>query len=162
MKSDELLDSAAELIYDKLDTVGGDPLQLPAVLQPIAILYTIQAIVDNGGFRYLFENDRGSHPYSVWVQAYRQVGAMHAADCLERAVNLFPFPDPHINESKRNEYMDSLNEESAELYQLGDQVCGDRQVWLLMEAYVKDHLAELAECGVMVLEGWNPQKQASH
>jgi hypothetical protein len=44
MKSDELLDSAAELIYDKLDTVGGDPLQLPAVLQPIAILYTIQAM----------------------------------------------------------------------------------------------------------------------
>jgi hypothetical protein len=96
------------------------------------------------------------------VQAYRQVGAIHAADCLERAVNLFPFPDPHINESKRNEYMDSLNEESAELYQLGDQVCGDPQVWLLMDAYVKDHLAELAECGVMVLEGWNPQKQASH
>jgi hypothetical protein len=35
-----LLDQAAEQIYEEMDKLGGDPLKLPLVAQPIALLYT--------------------------------------------------------------------------------------------------------------------------
>src|ERR1700761_1701184 len=94
MAEKSLLDHAAEAVYRDLDAVGGNPLKLSPEVQPIAILYTIQAIVDNGGFRYLFENDY-EQPYSVFAAAYRQIGANDAADKLERAVARFPFENPH-------------------------------------------------------------------
>ncbi len=129
MPEKSLLDEAA-------DAVGGDPLQLSPELQPIAILYSVQAIVDNGGFRYLFENQY-AHPYSVFAAAYRQIGATDAADKLERAVALFPFENPHAHPEARLEFMDSLDE-SDELFLLGDEVCGDERIWQLMEEYVKN------------------------
>jgi hypothetical protein len=132
-----LLDKAAKAVYRELELVGGDPLKLTPVLQPVAILYTVQAIVDNGGFRYLFENDY-SEPYPVFVTAYREIGANEAADRLQRAVALFPFENPHGNHEGRLKFMDSLDE-SHELFILGDQVCGDERVWQLMEEYVRNH-----------------------
>ena len=139
MPEQQLLDDAAEAVYKKLDDVGGDPQRLDPVLQPVAILYTVQAIVDNGGFRYLFENNLPfSPPYSVLSDAYRQIGAAEVADKLDSAVALFPFENPHTNEVARNEFMDSLDE-SDQLFVLGDQVCGDERVWELMEQYVRDH-----------------------
>jgi len=136
MPDKSMLDEAAEAVYRDLEAVGGDPLKLPPVLQPIAILYTVQAIVDNGGFRYLFENDY-EQPYSVFAAAYRQIGATEAAEKLERAVARFPFENPHADSEARIEFMDSL-EESDELFVLGDQVCGDERIWQLMEEYVKN------------------------
>src|SRR5579862_575996 len=92
------LDKAADGIYKELEKVGGDPLKLPSVLQPVAILYTVQAMVDNGGFRYLFENDFPFNPpYSVFFEAYRTIGTKDAADRLEKAANLFPFDHPEVN-----------------------------------------------------------------
>jgi hypothetical protein len=115
---------------------------LDEVVQPVAILYFVQAMVDNGGFEYVFENDFPfSPPYSVFVSAYRKIGATEAADRLEMAVALFPFEDPHLHPEKRNEFMDSLDE-SHELFALGDEVCGNEEIWRLMEAYVRKHRAE--------------------
>ena len=130
------LDEAAEGVYRDLDAVGGDPLRLSAEVQPIAILYTVQAIVDNGGFRYLFENQY-EVPYSVFAAAYRRIGATDAAERLERAVARFPFENPHTDQAARLEFMDSL-EESDELFVLGEEVCGDERIWQLMEEYVRN------------------------
>jgi hypothetical protein len=137
MAEKSLLDDAAETVYGDLDAVGGDPLKLSTEVQPIAILYTVQAVVDNGGFRYLFENDY-EQPYSVFAAAYRQIGANEAAEKLERAAARFPFENPHTDRDARIEFMDSLDE-SDELFLLGDQVCGDERIWELMEQYVKNH-----------------------
>ena len=136
MPEESLLDEAVEALYRDLDAVGGDPLQLSPEVQPIAILYSVQAIVDNGGFQYLFENQY-PHPYSVFAAAYRQIGATDAADKLERAVALFPFENPHSHREARLEFMDSLDE-SDELFLLGNEVCGDERIWPLMEEYVKN------------------------
>ena len=136
MPDKSLLDEAAEGVYRELDDVDGDPMRLPPEVQPIAILYTVQAIVDNGGFRYLFENDY-EQPYSVFASAYRQIGAPDAAEKLERAVARFPFENPHAHREARIEFMDSL-EESDELFILGDEVCGDERIWQLMEDYVRN------------------------
>src|ERR1700722_8194754 len=123
MPEKSLLDEAADAVYRDLDAVGGDPLRLSPEVQPIAILYSIQAIVDNGGFRYLFEN-QFDQSYAVFAAAYRQIGATDAAEKLERAVARFPFENPHTDQEARLEFMDSL-EESDELFVLGDEVCGD-------------------------------------
>lgn len=135
MPDRSLLDEAAETVYRDLDAIGGDPLRLAPEVQPIAILYTVQAIVDNGGFRYLFENDYGQ-PYSVFADAYRKIGAADAAEKLERAVARFPFENAHIDQQARLDFMDSLDE-SDELFVLGDEVCGNEKIWQLMEEYVK-------------------------
>jgi hypothetical protein len=89
MPDKSLLDEAAEAVYRDLDAVSGDPLRLSPEVQPIAILYTVQAIVDNGGFRYLFENDY-AQPYSVFADAYRKIGATDAAEKLEEPLRASP------------------------------------------------------------------------
>jgi hypothetical protein len=102
------------------------------------------AKIDNGGFRYLFESDFPFHPpYSLFSDAYRKIGAFDAADRLDRAVRLFPFPSPETQQEARNAFMNSLHE-SAELFSLGDEVCGDDRVWQLMEQYVKTNASVFA------------------
>jgi hypothetical protein len=105
----------------------------------VAIVTTVQAIVDNGGFQYLFESTFPfTPPYSAFSDAYRQIGALDAADRLDRAVALFPFENPHTNPQRRNEFMDSLDP-GNEFFLLGDEVCGDERVWRLLEEHVKKH-----------------------
>jgi hypothetical protein len=144
MEKENVLDKAAESVYQLLEIVGGDPTKLPTSLQPIAFLYAVQAKIDNGGFRYLFESDFPFHPpYSLFSDAYRKIGAFDAADRLDRAVRLFPFPSPETQQEARNAFMNSLDE-SAELFSLGDEVCGDDRVWQLMEQYVKTNASVFA------------------
>ena len=136
---ENLLDIAAERFYKELEKVGGDPMKLPYLLRPVAILYTVQAMVDNGGFQYLFENNFPfCPPYSVFSEAYRQIGAYDAADRLDKAVAFFPIENPENDQEGRNKFMDSLSE-SDDFFLLGNEVCGDQRVWELMEMYVKNH-----------------------
>jgi len=136
---ENLLDIAAERVYKELEKVGGDPMKLPYLLRPVAILYTVQAMVDNGGFQYLFENNFPfCPPYSVFSEAYRQIGAHDAADRLDKAVAFFPIENPESDQEGRNKFMDSLSE-SDDFFLLGNEVCGDQRVWELMEMYVKNH-----------------------
>jgi hypothetical protein len=130
------LDAAIDEIYVRLDEVGGDPMNLPEEMRPIALLYTFQAMVDNGGFRYPMEADFPfTPPYSIFVDAYRAVGAESAAALLEDSLARFPMSNPHLDTEARNAFLDSLNEEN-QFFQNGDKVCGDEAVWQQMEAYV--------------------------
>lgn len=139
MSEESLLDKVAENIYQELEQLCGDPLKLPPAAQPIAILYSVQAIIDNGGFQYLFENDFPfSPPYSVFIEAYRQIGADDVANKLGQAVAFFPFPEPHLHQEERRAFLDTLDE-SHTLFELGNEVCGDERVWQLMEEYVTSH-----------------------
>jgi hypothetical protein len=131
------LDQAAAHAYKELERLGGDPSKLEVPLQTVAILYYSQAIIDNGGFRYLFENDLPfCPPYSMLSNAYRRIGANQDADRLERAVAMFPFENPHLYQEKRLAFMDSL-EENDEFFELGDEVCGDKKVWTALEDYAQ-------------------------
>jgi hypothetical protein len=133
------LDHAADGVYERLEAVGGNPLMLPSVLQPIALLYTFQAMVDNGGFQYPMENDFPfAPPYPAFSAAYRQIGAEQAADSLDKAVALFPFSHPESENAQRLEFFASIPEDH-EFYVLSDLVCGDGTVWQLMEKYVMAH-----------------------
>ena len=75
MAGKSLLDLAAEHTYKELEQLGGDASKLDIPKQTGAVLYSVQAIIDNGGFQYLFENDFPSKPpYSQFVDAYRRIG----------------------------------------------------------------------------------------
>ena len=138
MTEQKLLDDAADFAYQELEKVDGDPLRLAPVLQPVVILYHVQAMIDNGGFRYIFENDFPfTPPYFVFSAAYQKIGANEAADLLDKVVAMFPFESPHLKQADRNAFMDSLDE-SHEFFALGDKACGDEQVWLLLEEYVRN------------------------
>jgi hypothetical protein len=91
MAEKSFLDRAAEYTYKELDRLGGDPTKLDIPLQTVAVLYTVQAIIDNGSFQYLFESNFPINPpYSMFIDAYRRIGAMSAAERLQKAVAMFP------------------------------------------------------------------------
>jgi hypothetical protein len=137
MAGKSLLDLAAEQTYKELEQLGGDASKLDIPKQTLAVLYSVQAIIDNGGFQYLFENDFPfSPPYSQFVDAYRRIGSSDAAERLEKAVAMFPFPDPHLRQEQRLIFMEALSEDS-EFFDLGNEVCGDEKVWRNLEEYVK-------------------------
>jgi hypothetical protein len=127
------LDEAAEFAYKELERTGGNPAKLEIPLQAVALIYHAQAIIDNDGFQYLFENDLPfSPPYQLLVDAYRRIGAVGAAAHIEKAVSMFPFTEPHLHQVERDSFMGSL-QETHEFFQLGDNVCGDTTVWTALE-----------------------------
>ena len=141
MAEKSFLDRAAEYTYGELERLGGDPSRLDLPQQTVAILYPVQAIIGNGGFQYLFENEFPySPPYSKFADAYRRIGADQAAERLEKAVAMFPFENPHLHQDQRLNYMETLEEES-EFFELGNEVCGDEKVWADLETYAKTNAA---------------------
>ena len=141
MAEKSFLDRAAEYAYKELDRLGGDPTKLDIPLQTVAVLYTVQAIIDNGSFQYLFESNFPINvPYSVFIDAYRRIGATNAAERLEKAVAMFPFPNPHLDQHERVKFMETLQEDDG-FFELGDEVCGDEKVWLALEDYAKKNAA---------------------
>lgn len=141
MGEKSFLDHAAEYAYRKLEQVGGNPDRLDLPLRTVAILYSVQAIIDNGGFQYLFESDFPFTPsYSVFSEAYRRIGALEVAERLDRAVAMFPFESAHLHKDKRLEFMESLKE-GHEFFELGNEICGDQAVWTALEEYAKANAA---------------------
>lgn len=139
MAEKDLLDIAADFAFARLDLAGGDPLTLPLPLQTVVLLYAAQGRIDNGGFRYFFENDfSGNPPYQAFAEAYRRIGAITAADCLDQAVAVFTSDQPHLSQDKRNEFMDAM-EESDDFFGLDDRACGDKSIWQSLTQYVVDH-----------------------
>jgi len=141
MAEKSFLDRAVAYTYDELERLGGNLSRLDLPQQTVAILYSEQAIIDNGGFQYLFENDLPSQlPYLKVVEAYRRIGSHDAADRLQKAVAMFPFENPHLHQEERLKFMETLEEES-EFFELGNKVCGDEKVWADLEAYAKTNAA---------------------
>ena len=137
MAEKTFLDRAAEYANKEIDRFDGDVSNLEIPQQTVAMLYSVQAIIDNGGFQYLFEGEFPFNPpYSQFVDAYRRIGSARAAECLERAVAMFPFNDPHLHKEQRLKFMETLADDS-ELVALGDEVCGDEKVWRDLEEYAK-------------------------
>jgi hypothetical protein len=130
------LDHASDVAFAQLKVVGGDIFGLEEPLQTVVVIYSAQGIIDNGAFPYFFGNDfPGKPPYSLFIEAYRRIGAIDAAANIGRAAAMFPFPQPHLSVKKRRAFMDSL-EEDCEFFALGDRVCGDETVWRKLERYV--------------------------
>ena len=121
-------------------TLAGDVLKSLSICdQTILAVSSAQGVIDNGGFQHFFEGDwPDKPPYSYFSDAYRRIGAEGAAQCIDRAAALFPFAQPERHGKRRQRFLKSLPE-AHELFVLGDRVCGDVEVWSLLETYVRDH-----------------------
>jgi hypothetical protein len=124
---------------------AGDIARLPEALRTVAIICSVQGVIDNGGLQYLFEADFPGKPdYRLFVEAYRAIGADDAAAVLETAVALFPFDSPHQHVRKRNEFMDGFKDEDGDAVNspfesLTDKLCGNKEVWEKLRQYVQEN-----------------------
>lgn len=133
-----LLDRASDFAFARLKEAGNDISRLPIPLQTVAVIYSVQGIIDNGGLEYLFESDfDGTPEYSFFVEAYRRVGAESAASCIETAAAMFPFPQPHLHEDKRQQWLENVRDDEGHLFvKLSRKVCGDEAVFAKLAEYV--------------------------
>ena len=132
---DALIREASNDVYDDNDWV--DPLTLSEPLQTCWAIENSQAITDNGGLQYFFENDWLENlPYAFFIEAYHRIGAKEAADCLADAVAQFPFSEPHLYYEQRREYMEFSRSGENKYDSLIDKL-GNRMIELSADTYTK-------------------------
>jgi hypothetical protein len=122
--SESLLDKASDYAFARLKEAGGDVSRLPITLQTVAVIYSAQGVIDNGGLAF-------------FVTAYRRIGAESAAACIEESAAMFPFGQPHLHEAKRQEWLEGVrDDESHTFVRLSRKICGDQAVFLKLAEYV--------------------------
>jgi hypothetical protein len=135
-----LLDIASDYAFERLEDADGSLAKLPLPLQTVAVIYAAQGVIDNGGLEYFYEADYPNNPpYSLFVAAYRRIGANEAADCIAKTAAMFPFPNPHLYREKRDKFIES--KKSREFSKLSHRICGDESVWEKLDLFVKEHRA---------------------
>ena len=139
------LEKAADIAFRRLETVGRQTNHLPVEVRTLILIYTAQGIIDNGGLQYFFEsNFEDAQPYEAFSDAYRVIGATTAADCLDKAIGLFPFAQPHLDAERRNAVLETLRRDGdSEFAKLDLQLCGDKHVWECLSQYVDAHRVAL-------------------
>ncbi|WP_374349033.1 DUF4375 domain-containing protein [Chitinimonas sp.] len=137
------LEEIADCAFRALDFAGSDPRNLPIPSQTIVLVYSSQGIIDNGGLECFFSTDFPEHPpYTLFVNSYLRIGATQAARCIEQAAAIFPFPEPHLHEQQRQQFMASLSADHP-FARLSNRICGDDSVWELLCAYAIKHKEEI-------------------
>ncbi|WP_312844488.1 DMP19 family protein [Diaphorobacter nitroreducens] len=123
---------------------GGDVSRLPEPVQTVVVVDTAQGIIDNGGLEYFYESDfPGNPPYSFFVETFRRIGAESVASCIEVTYRMFPFPEPHLHEGKRQQWLESVkHDESHEFVRLSRRACGDESVFRKLAEYVETNRHE--------------------
>jgi hypothetical protein len=108
-------------------------------LQTVLVVEAAQGIIDNGGLEYFYEADFPENPpYLMFVDAYRRIGAVAGAMCIEASARMFPFSNPHLYESKRRAWIEGVkNDESHEFVALSRKICGDESVFAKLGEYVE-------------------------
>ena len=135
--SDDLLESASDLAFNKLKEVGGDPRNLPTPLQTVAVVIAAHGVLENGGLRHFFENDwPGNPPYNMFASAYERIGAGDFASAIRAFEGMFPMPTPEQYDEGRCAFMDE-DYATSELSTLDKQCTSD--VWAQLASYVEMH-----------------------
>lgn len=73
--------AVSDLVIDTVDRVfkvlrrqKGDVSKLPTEMQVVLRVHSAQGVMDNGALQYFFESNwEGTPPYSVFVDAFRQI-----------------------------------------------------------------------------------------
>ena len=74
MDDESLLSTLSTEALERLESVDSDPLCLPEPWKTIVVTYSVQGIIDNGGFTYFFENDwPNNKPYEEFALAYDRI-----------------------------------------------------------------------------------------
>ena len=133
----KIIDWASKDVYRDQDSPSWSPYNRGEQLLTVWAIEQAQGIIDNGGFQYFFENDWPENPsYSVFVDAFRRIGAQEAADCLQDAVELFPSTSPHLDYQMRRSYMDALRAKEGGRESVIDKL-GDRVIDLGGDTFIR-------------------------
>lgn len=138
----DILTRADVVIYKDQDDDDWSPYALPRPLLTVWAVTRAHEATCNGGFEYFFENDWPENPpYSVFVEAFREIGALEAASYLQQAVENFPFPDPHLHVDKRCEHLvasrSNPDEDDSIIDELGSRLSDlDDDTYTKIEAYI--------------------------
>lgn len=137
------LDQPYDYAVSRLHAAGGDVEALPVQLQTLLVVESAQGMIDTGGLTYFYEADFPNNPpYSVFVEAYRRIGADGAAACIEQTALMFPFAEPHLFEPLRQLWLEKLSADpQGEFCRLSDRVSGDASVWEKLADYVEKNRA---------------------
>jgi hypothetical protein len=141
MKNQEsILERARNLAFEKLDAAGGNIAQLEEPHRTVALIYSAQGVIDNGGLIYFFESDWPGNPsYSLFADAYRRIGCLAAADAILLAADSFGLPHPERDRAARNAFMDrfhgSDSNDTVEYWD--DPICSDEQVWTNLAKWIQ-------------------------
>lgn len=92
------LDEFAEIAFSRLEEVDGDPSRLPKPLATLVIVVSAQGVIDNGGLEYFYSADfPGAPPYSLFAEAYAEIGAPRAARAITESAASFGIAHPHLD-----------------------------------------------------------------
>jgi hypothetical protein len=102
----DIFDEIFNKLRDRYESVDYKLTSNPQTVKVFLLVYSEQAVINNGCYRYFFgTNWLGNPEYSEFIEAYRAIGCEKQAKELERVVSTFPFDNPHFHEAKRKEYL---------------------------------------------------------
>jgi hypothetical protein len=129
---------------NKMEDVDNDLNRLSPAVRTFFLVHAAQGTMDNGGYRYFFTEDwPGTPPYQVFISAYETIGCRKQAAELERVVNTFPFPDPHLHKDQREAFIDSNYDKVKFCVPVwGNALRDDNEVWDRLAKYYRKHEAE--------------------
>jgi hypothetical protein len=105
--TDRIVTLALDLVFDCCERADWSAYDLPRPLFVAWAVTTAQETINNGSLAYFFENDWPDNPsYSIFVEAFREIGADVTTGLLEEAVNEFPFENPHLDFEKRRAHLE--------------------------------------------------------
>lgn len=144
---DTQLDEASERAGAMLDACDGDFAALPRPVAYFLHVYCAQGVLDNGGYRYFFEEDWvGQPPYQEFVDAFDAIGCHAQAADLARVAATFPFEEPHRDAAARNRFIREHSEgASTTVTPWGEALCGDEEVWRRLASYSRQHASLFKE-----------------
>lgn len=132
----DLISAGLKDLYDGSDSPSWTVIGLQPPLLTVWAVEKVQGVTDNGGFQYFFENDWPDNPpYLLFIDALRAIGADEASDCLQDAVECFPFEDPHLDYIQRREFLESLRQADPDGESVIDKL-GDRVIDIGGETFI--------------------------
>lgn len=142
MTERDLLSEAAEYAFARFEAVEERLERLAEPLRTFVIVYSAQAIIDNGGLEYFFSNNFPDNPpYRLFISAYELIGAQQAAQAIDQSLGFFSMDRPERDQAARLAFIESLPEDDTHPFcRLSLQICGDERVWSCLETYVYEQL----------------------
>lgn len=134
-----VIDEAFKSAVREIDS-GARLFDLTPLKQVVLVVMGAQGVIDNGGFQYFYEADwPNKPPYSLFINAFKEIGANKVADCIAESVELFPFPNPHLAVDARNVFLDSQGE-GSQFEILADRVMElHEDTMSKLAAYIRKH-----------------------
>jgi len=138
------LDHAHDVASAKLESAGGDIAAVQPPYRTVLAVMAAHGLIENGSMMQFFDSDfPNSPPYTIFIEAYRAIGATNAAACLERAVASFPFEYPEREKEKRVQFINAHYDEKTFTVGIWDHsFVRDENVYRLLLKYVGKHVNE--------------------